>query len=397
MSLLPSAGKFGNGLLEGFLRDDYQKDFGHAAGLFQPNDMAFAPNTKFNFHVYFTLADPKTNPNKTDAGIIGSLVKSVKLPSYKLDTKEYIQYNRKRLVHNRIQYDPVTIRMHDDAQDTIRSLWYNYYQYYFADPSYDYDIGLGSPVKPKKTGPAAAISSLFGSGGGGGGGGEDTNGPTDYNTRDLYNETQSIHPAGWGVTIASGKGTAKPAFFKDITIFGLSRGNFMSYTLINPIITGWDHDTYDYSDTNGTMEHTMTLRYEAVKYTAGKIQDSDGVGIQGLGTDSRYDRKEGPFGKSGDAQIDGLGNPVNSVLGTLKDLAAGNVGNVVKSGVKAVKILADGGPGAAKDALLKDAGGILKGAAISNAGNVFPTGSNAKSSPNSASSDIDLDGDIFDG
>ena len=44
------------------------------------------------------------------------------------------------------------------------------------------------------------------------------------------------------------------------------------YTLINPIITAFNHDSHAYA--NGSlMEHTMQLAYETVKYATGYVND----------------------------------------------------------------------------------------------------------------------------
>ncbi len=48
------------------------------------------------------------------------------------------QYNRKRKVQTSINYDPITCIMHDDASDLSRTLWYNYFSYYYKDASQKY-------------------------------------------------------------------------------------------------------------------------------------------------------------------------------------------------------------------------------------------------------------------
>ena len=65
----------------------------------------------------------------------------------------------------------------------------------------------------------------------------------------------------------------KVPFFNNITVYGLWAGNFIAYTLINPIITTFGHDTYDYADGGGTMQNRMTINYETVVYNTGKIGD----------------------------------------------------------------------------------------------------------------------------
>ena len=152
----------------------------------------------------------------------------------------------------------MTLTFHDDTSDLIRTMWYNYYSYYYADPAQGYN---NVPNLPGTSGQSATIGNGFG-----------------YNTNDIYNNARAI--SDWGYigetynnssqTTASTTGS-KPAFFNDITIYGMANKQFAQYTLINPMITGWQHDTYDYSQGNGTVQHTMTIRYETVKYYSGAI------------------------------------------------------------------------------------------------------------------------------
>jgi len=282
---------------DGVFGTDYLKDFTHAKKLFRSDAYALAPNQKFLFHVFFTLNVPYPS---SDSGLVGALVKSVQLPSYSIDTKEYIQYNRKRNVHNKIEYRPVDIKLHDDSSDTVRSLWYNYYSYYFADSDYAYD----SPVNN---------------------GGPQGNGMA-YNGRDIY-KPEWTHPA-WGMSTKSASGSVKPPFFKNIKIYGMSRGNYILYTVVNPVITEWRHDTYDYAQADGIMEHSMSVKYEAVKYSKGKVSD----GIPGFAEPQRYDTSPSPLGKPGStASVLGQAGLVDSGLSALDDLANGNILGAIKT------------------------------------------------------------------
>ena len=42
---------------------------------------------------------------------------------------------------------------------------------------------------------------------------------------------------------------------------------FAEYTLINPIITSFNHDNHAYAN-GGLMQHSMSLSYETVKYAS---------------------------------------------------------------------------------------------------------------------------------
>ena len=137
---------FSGGFKEGFFGNDYFRDYKHGSKIFVADGHALAPTNKFLFHVYFTLNTaeiPELNKaigGEDGASRIGMLVKTVKLPTFNFDVEEMNQYNRKRYIQKKINYRPVNIAFHDDGSDTVRSMWYNYYNYYYNDPNYGYDV-----------------------------------------------------------------------------------------------------------------------------------------------------------------------------------------------------------------------------------------------------------------
>lgn len=289
---------------DGFLGTDTLKDYSHASKLMTPNGLALAPKQKFLFHVYFNTSDDQTFLKSDDKGLVGALVKSIQLPSFRLGTEEYVQYNRKRLVHNRITYEPINIKLHDDGEGHVTDMWYNYYNYYFADSSYEYTSGL-------QTVPGV-------------------NGKADYNLRDLYAPDRTGQTRGWGKTVDSQFNNGnKPSFFKDIKIYGFNRGGFVLYTLINPIITSWAHDTYDYADGAGVMEHNVTLQYEAVKYLDSSTASAETV--NGFAKESRYDTEPGTLGPGSTRSLFGQGGINDSIEDIAVDLANGNFASAAQT------------------------------------------------------------------
>jgi len=287
---------------DGFTETKYLKDYAHASKLMRSNNLALAPKQKFLFHVFFNLTYPRLLKSE-DKGLVGALVKSIQLPSFHLDTQEYIQYNRKRLVHNRIKYQPVTMKLHDDGEGHVLDLWNQYYNYYFADSRYDYDAGL------VVNNPGVRVN---------------------YNARDIYQ--RPIINNVWGKTIETpdANGT-KPAFFKDITIYGFNRGRFIAYILINPVIVSWSHDNYDYSATNGTMEHNVQIQYEAVKYVdSSAVVDTEKENVKGFGDKSRYDTEPGALGPGSTKSIAGPGGLAETFSAIGTDLAQGNIAGAVQ-------------------------------------------------------------------
>ena len=260
---------FAQDVAGGFFGNDYLRDYTHASKTFRPNAYQYAPKLKFLFHVYFEINSDAYGIGLAQGVNFGLAVKSVKLPSYSFDTHVMNQYNRKRIVQTKIKYDPIDINFHDDnggssrdptAGGAIRNMWYNYYTYYYKDASKP--VASVSGRQALQTGNGSSTDT-------------NTINYSNYNSRNLYSQLIT-GDTDWGYVgetgdtfngaTASGTGQTKIPFFKNITIFGFNQHNYVAYTLINPIITRFAHDTYNYAEGNGTMENTMTLDYETVKY-----------------------------------------------------------------------------------------------------------------------------------
>lgn len=325
------AGFFQNLLTDaagGFFGNDYLRDYTHASKTFRPNAYQYAPKFKFLFHVYFEINQSAYAVGLPQGANFGLAVKSIKLPSYSFDTHTMNQYNRKRIVQTKIKYDPIDINFHDDNGNLIRNMWYNYYTYYYKDASI----------------PVASVSGRQAQQTGNG----STNSPnnTNYNSRNIY--SQSITgDTNWGyvgetpdspaTNIQASNGQTKIPFFKNVTIFGFNQHNYVAYTLINPIINRFTHDTYDYSQGNGTMTNTMTLDYETVKYFQGAINGKEPSNIvAGFGLETNYDRVPSPITRPGSqASILGQGGLVDGVNGVINDLSGENtnvLGAIQKAG-----------------------------------------------------------------
>jgi|APCry1669188970_1035186.scaffolds.fasta_scaffold12054_3 hypothetical protein len=298
-----------------FFGSDFLRDYTHASKTFRPNAYQNAPKLKFLFHVYFQL-----NPTGLPEANYGLLVKTVKLPSFNFETSQMNQYNRKRIIQTKIKYDTVNITFHDDNGNTIRRLWKGYYNYYYAD---------GTKPEVIFAGARGGKTPLQQTGGGG------TSGTTDatYNNRTLYQPSITGND-NWGYQGGTSDPTGvKIPFFKNITVFGFNQHNFVAYTLINPVITSFSHDTYDYAQGAGTMEHQMTLDYETVVYNEGAIDGkSPGNIVTGFGDDANYDRTLSPIARPGaNKNILGQGGLVDGVGGAIGALSQGNILGAVQA------------------------------------------------------------------
>lgn len=303
----------------GFFGNPYLRDYTHASKTFRPDSYALSPKLKFLFHVVF---DINTNVYQTDNNP-SVLVKTVKLPNISFDVSTHNQYNRKRLVQNKVKYDPIDITFHDDHLNVISGLWYRYFTYYYKDAT-NPDIVFNG-----KRGNAPLVDNTIGGN------------PTSKTGYNYYARTQyepSIdNYTDWGYigagTQPTGANPVKEPFFKNITIFGMGRHNWTSYTLINPIITRWGQDTYAYEQGNGTMEASMSIDYETVAYRQGNIDGTaPGNIIAGFAEQDYYDRETSPIAIPGsNGKILGQGGLVDAAGGAIKDLYDGKGLNAIRT------------------------------------------------------------------
>jgi hypothetical protein len=322
---------FGQDFLKGFSGDQGVRDYAHAAKTFLTNGYQYAPRSKFLFHVYFTIntayipALRNSFSDNQEMATIGLMVKNIQLPNYNISVDTMNQYNRKRLVQTKIDYQPVQIEFHDDGGDLIRDLWYSYYSYYYKDPSQKYDN-----LSPNNgnLGPMVGTPNGF-----------------NYNARDIYDNSRTVNDWGYvGESYTDGKDIysvgrpGKMPFFRDIRIFGMDQHKWASYVLINPMITEWQHDTYDYAQGNGTMSHRMTMRYETVKYGAGAIGDvRPDNNVVGFADPAYYDTVTSGITRPGqNATVLGQGGLIDTGVGIAEDLASGGVAGLIGAAQKAL-------------------------------------------------------------
>ena len=318
---------FGQQFYRGFTNVDALRDYTHASKVFTPNSFELKPRYKFLFHVSFTI-------NNEIPGLSGYLaannqtqlsyvVKTVDLPKFTINNETLNQYNRKRVVQTKINYDPVTLTFHDDGGDNVRKMWYAYYNYYYKDAAQQY-------LQPSPTNGSLGESAnkVVGFG---------------YNARDIYSNQRIGDVNDWGYigeayNDGSSNSSGKLPFFRDIQITGFDQHKTATYVLINPLITNWSHDQYAYSEGSGVMQNTMTIAYETVKYYAGAVgQPRPDQNVRGFADPSHYDQTLSPISRPGSrANFMGQGGLLDAAGGIIEDLTSGGplgvIGAVQKAG-----------------------------------------------------------------
>lgn len=237
------------------------KDYQHAARLFVDDDMKLAPKAKFLYHVSFninTAAINLTNPQfkNRHQNEINMLVKTADLPKFNIQTDTLNQYNRKKNVQVKIDYQPVQIKFHDDNEGVTRQLWEAYFKYYYADP---------------------------------------TSAKTNENYFRNAMKGSSYIRSAYGLD-----NNSFPPFFNDITIYQMTKVRWNSYKLINPLIQTWNHDSLDYGSSQ-PGEQSMSLIYESVAYDTGQVSVGNPPGFRL----EHYDTKPGPIGLGATGNIAG--------------------------------------------------------------------------------------------
>lgn len=272
-------------------------DYQHAARMFVDDSHRLSPKVKFLYHVSFTInpSAAAVIPQLTQkhSNEIGMLVKSAQLPAFSIQTDVKHQYNRKKVVQKRIDYSPVTLTFHDDSFGVTTALWEAYYRYYYRDGNY------------AEVGPAGGPTPLN----------------RHYEQTSLYNDKQYRYGLDNDSLVP---------FFTSITIHQLSRKRYTAFTLVNPVISQWQHDTMDYS-VSDPVQSAMTLEYETVHYSRGPIGAG---GPKGFGQE-HYDKTPSPNSLMGGgaSSLLGVGGVLAGGFGVLDDITGGNAnfGTVLKA------------------------------------------------------------------
>lgn len=274
-------------------------DFRHASRLHVDDNFRLAPKSKFNYHVVFSIdtrALKSLNFDFRHRNEINMLVKKCELPKFTLQTETLNQYNRKKIVNLKVDYNPVSITFHDDRLGVTRQLWENYFAYYYADSSVAKRAGA-------------------------------------YNRTAMTGGSFIKDPYGLD-------NNSSVPFFQKITIYQMANKQFASYTLVNPVITAWNHDSLDYGS-SAPAEQSMTVGYEAVYYDTGYVQQGN---PPGFGVD-HYDTVPSPISLAGGGTrtlfgqggvLAGAESVFGAVSSMLADPAQATVGNILSTAVTAI-------------------------------------------------------------
>lgn len=266
-------------------------DWTHAARLYTDDNFRLAPKQKFLYHVTLNLNDNVVNkilPGwvQRHSNEVNMLVKSVTMPKFDISVETKNKYNRKKNIQTRIDYSPVSIVFHDDNNSIVTQLWTAYYNYYYADGTYGSRDGAGKPNQSARP----------------------------YDRFNAY-KGEEANKDRFGLD----NGQYEP-FFTSIQISQLARHQYLTMTLVNPIIESWQHDVLDNSSGAEPVQSSMSVRYETVFYADGPVEE--GNAPKGFGT-VHYDSTPSPISAGSATSLFGSAGVLAGGASVLGDLASG--------------------------------------------------------------------------
>jgi hypothetical protein len=183
-----------------------------AQGAFRSEgDQLLVPRQKFNF----TLVIDRVNQSP----IVFTRVSSASAASFGIDSTIMNQYNQKRVVQTRLNYDPITVAFYDTFDNEWHNMMQDYLAHYFNE---------GNGIAPIANEGSSTVDPLF-----------ETN---------------------FGFTP-----NAVRNFFPQIRIIQNGyRGQYRETVLVNPTITNMQGDTLDYSDSQ-PVKYNVTFQPESIQ------------------------------------------------------------------------------------------------------------------------------------
>ena len=203
-----------------------------------------APYLSFQYMVQIELNRQALNDNNyniADLNLpkINPLIKSVDMPSMRIETEKLNEYNRRRISQTRIDFDNVKVVMHDVVDGKCIRLWQIYYNYYFKD-------GFKAIHPNLETTANTGIN------------------PDDFSIG-----------AKFGYNVGSVKNSRN--FIEYIDIFQVHAGKCSKVRLVNPRIASFSHDTLT-NESSDPVSLTFEFEYEYCYYeTPVEIDDIRGM------------------------------------------------------------------------------------------------------------------------
>lgn len=274
---------------------DTVRDYKHASMLYVANNYELVPKYGFLYHVFFDVSDvARTTIDQNSQIEVGMLVKDVDLPKYKINATPMNAYNRWSIAQTKVELQPVRFTFNDDSANKVNEFWQGYYKYYYGDLSNSESI---------------------------------------YRQQHKYENDLATPNSGYKI---NANGTYYN-YLSAIRIYSLHRKRFTEYTLINPVITGFEHGKHDQTASSALMTSTMSVEYEGVLYNSGSVSEGNPKGFAQL----HYDHSPSPISPYGGAtsSISGPGGLLESTDAVLDSVKKGDFLGAALIGARSLKTI----------------------------------------------------------
>ena len=243
------------------------------------------PRSKHAFVVeFYTTRTTGNKPWRDMLKDLSTIVQSCDLPSFAFNTQTLNQYNRKRIIQTKVEWNPINIKFYDTRDNKFQKVMEEYFKWYYKDGRENtWSFGSGSWVPD--TVDAAPFLYDFGF-------------QPPFSKGSQAKERKFVSNAPYGSTNTSAKGdmnSGQPAidfekyFFSKIVITRMSGGREKPIKspiiLYNPTITNIQHDTLDYS-TSQPISWNVQFAYEGVRHMKSDKAPSGGPDWISRGVDA---------------------------------------------------------------------------------------------------------------
>ncbi len=248
-------------------------NFGLGGALF-----THVPKAKFMFYVRFHLGIAlQANWSK----VLGFAVKSLDRPKISFETHTLNEYNKKRIVQTKVEYQPISFRLHDTIDNRALKMFSSYFNYYYGDGMHD-------------------------------------------NIHDWDNDSISpafIQPGTWGLVPAISPTVPgnNNYFFDRIEVYQIYGKHYNQFNLIHPKITFFDPDELDYAAGDSSPEISMAMEFEGyVPKENGALLSNSLISEMGLDKSGFYETGDLPLFDPG--LLTGISPRVQQALETVSNV-----------------------------------------------------------------------------
>ena len=267
------------------------------------------PRLKFQFAVEFVPSIVKTSSKKNWFNLFKELsltVQSVDLPSHQFDIQVLNQYNRKRIVQTKVNWNPINITFLDTRDNKFQKVLTEYFKWSYREGrEQPLNFGAGSQVPDIVTSNPRIHDFGYQT-------------PGSFHLRE--DTSSDIQPNTEDSNALSGSATHQTDyepyiydkyFFSRIVIHRYTGGRLGPASdpveIMNPVIMSINHDTLNYSDSS-PIQWSVTFGYEGINYpeTLGSNDDR----LNGLWSRSK-DFFGDTFGSKGSQTNTTKTDPVN--------------------------------------------------------------------------------------